>query len=143
MSLSLRKWGLIRVRKVPSQISPCCPHRLIRDETFRFDGTFRLKKVSSTQNPVTAENVVPDEHLWTAQSNLGRHFKHMLQAWFSKSAAQYLTCSLVISALSYNNILLGKYCRIKKKYMALSKTKLHFHTQLIFLRVRTGSPQVS
>ena len=43
----VRLRGLMHVRKVSSQISLCSPHRLIRDEPFRFCGIFRSQKVSS------------------------------------------------------------------------------------------------
>jgi hypothetical protein len=47
MSLALEKLGLMHVRKVSSQISLCSTHRLIRRDTFRFNGIFRLQEVSS------------------------------------------------------------------------------------------------
>ena len=43
----LRKLGIMLVRKLSSQISLCSPHRLIRDDNFRFYGIFRLNDVSS------------------------------------------------------------------------------------------------
>ncbi|KAH3841716.1 hypothetical protein DPMN_115190 [Dreissena polymorpha] len=45
LSRVLRKLGLMHVRKKLSQISLCSPHRLIRDDTFRVYGIFRLKEV--------------------------------------------------------------------------------------------------
>ena len=45
VSRALRKLGIMHVRKVLSQISLCSPHRLIRDDTFRFYGIFSFKEV--------------------------------------------------------------------------------------------------
>ena len=49
MSLALRKWGLMHVRKVPSQISLYSPHRLIRDDTFHYNGIFRFLQKSTSK----------------------------------------------------------------------------------------------
>ena len=43
----LRKLVKMLVRKLSSHISLCSPHRLIRDDNFRFYGIFRLNDVSS------------------------------------------------------------------------------------------------
>ena len=44
LSTALGKLGSMHVRKVSYQISRCSPHRLIRDNTFRFYGIFPLNK---------------------------------------------------------------------------------------------------
>ena len=47
MGAILGKWCLMHVRKVLSKISLCSPHRLIRDNTFRFYGIFLFKVTSN------------------------------------------------------------------------------------------------
>ncbi|KAH3788786.1 hypothetical protein DPMN_166934 [Dreissena polymorpha] len=59
MSRVLRKLGLMLVRKVLSQISLCALLRLIRDDTFRFNGIFRLKEVSFYQKSSLSEKCRP------------------------------------------------------------------------------------
>ena len=50
------------------------PHRLIRDDTFRFYVIFVKWKSLLCKNPVQTETVVSDK---PAQANLGRHFTHV------------------------------------------------------------------
>ena len=59
---------LMPVRKVSSQISLCSPHKLIRDDTFRFYVIFCYKKVSSKQKYSECEKKV-----WSLISLCGLH----------------------------------------------------------------------
>ena len=79
-----RHLGLIHVRKVSSQIRLSSLHRVIRDDTFRFNGFFRLKESLLSKNP---ESVVHGKSVRTAQESLERHFTHTIQTPFSQREA--------------------------------------------------------
>ena len=72
-----RKRGLMHVRKMSSQISLRSPHRLIRDDTFRFYGIFSFKEVTPHRKSRLGEKCRPWLAVRTAQANQWRHFKHM------------------------------------------------------------------
>ena len=80
----LRKLGLMHVRKVSSQISLCSPHRLIKNDTFRFNGNLSFKKISAFRKSSLGGKCLP----WlacAAQAYLGWHFTHIHLAHFSQN----------------------------------------------------------
>ena len=56
MSRDLRKWGLMHVRKVSSQISLFSSYKQTREATLRIYGNFSWKESLLHENPVYEES---------------------------------------------------------------------------------------